>query len=71
MTKHSYAWRESYVHAVLETDPKLKFVQICEALAAIEQRRLTPVETDDERHALENAEEGICALISETGMKYV
>jgi hypothetical protein len=71
MTKRNYAWQESYVHAVLETDPKLKFVQICEAVAAIEQRRLSPVETDNERNELENAEEGIRALISECGMKLV
>ena len=71
MTKRSYAWHESYVHAVLETDRRLKFVQICEAIAAIEQRRLSPVETDNERYALENAEEGICALIGESGMKRV
>jgi hypothetical protein len=71
MTKRNYAWRESYVHAVLETDPKLKFVQICEAVAAIEQRRLSPVETENERYELENAEEGIRALISECGMKLV
>lgn len=36
MKKPTYAWREHYVYAVLETDPKLKFVQICEAVAAIE-----------------------------------
>ena len=71
MTKRNYAWRESYVHAVLETDPKLKFVQICEAIAAIEQRRLSPVETNEELYELENAEEGIRALISECGMKLV
>ena len=71
MTKHSYAWRESYVHAVLETDPKLKFVRICEAIAAIENRRLSPIETDEERYALENAEEGISALIIESSVKYV
>ncbi len=71
MTKRDYAWRESYVRAVLETEPRLKFVQVCEAIAAIEQRRLSPVETDDERYALENAEEGIRALIGECGMKLV
>jgi hypothetical protein len=71
MTKRNYAWRESYVNAVLDTDPKLKFVQICEAVAAIEQRRLSPVETDNERNELENGEEGIRALISECGMKLV
>jgi len=71
MTKPNYAWRECYVHAVLETNPELKFVQICEAVAAIEQRRLSPVETEEERRALEIAWEGVRALISETAMKLV
>jgi hypothetical protein len=69
MINRNYTWRESYVHAVLETNPELKFVQICEAMGAIEQRRLSPVETNEERYELENAEEGIRALISECGMK--
>jgi hypothetical protein len=69
MTKPNYTWRECYVHAVLETNPELKFVQICEAIAAIEQRRLTPVETEEELCELENADEGIRALIAECGMK--
>ena len=69
MKNSNYAWRESYVHAVLETNPGLKFVQICEAIAAIEQRRLTPVETEEELCELENADEGIRALIAECGMK--
>jgi hypothetical protein len=71
MKNSTYAWRESYVHAVLETNPGLKFVQICEAVAAIEQRRLSPVETEEERRALENAWEGVRALISESTMKLV
>jgi hypothetical protein len=64
MQKH-YAWREAYARAVLESNPELKFVKICEAIAAIEQRRLSPVEMDDERWELEKAEEGVQALISE------
>jgi len=71
MMKRDYAWRECYVHAVLETNPELKFVQICEAVAAIEQRRLSPVETEEERQELENTWEGIRALISESTMKLV
>jgi len=71
MEKPQYAWREPYVYAVLETDPKLKFAQICEAVAAIEQRRLSPVETEDERRSLENAWEGVQALISESSLKLV
>ena len=69
MMKPSYAWRECYVQAVLETNPELKFVQICEAVAAIEQRRLSPIESDEERREVENAWEGVQALISESCMK--
>ena len=65
MKNSTYAWRESYVHAVLEIDQNLRFVQICEAIAAIEQRRLSPVEADHERNELARADEGIQALIAE------
>lgn len=71
MKNSNYTWRESYVHAVLQTNPNLKFVQICEAIAAIEQRRLSPVEADHERRELARADEGIQALIAEYGMKPV
>lgn len=67
----NYAWREAYVHAVLETDRELKFVRIYEAIAAIEQRRLSPVESGDERYELEKADKGIQALISERTLKFV
>ena len=69
--KRDYTWRESYVQAVLETNPGVKFVRICEAVAEIEQRRLSPVETEDERRSLENAWEGVQALISESSLKLV
>jgi hypothetical protein len=65
-----FAWREAYVHAVLETNPELKFVKIYDAIAAIEQRRLSPVETE-ECWELEKAEEGVRALISERTLKFV
>jgi hypothetical protein len=71
MKKPQYGWREPYVYAVLETDPKLKIGQILEAVAAIEQRRLSPVETEDERRSLENAWEGVQVLISESSLKLV
>jgi len=64
-----YAWLECYLHAVLETDPDRKFVQTCEAIAAVEQRRLSPIESDEELQELARADEGIQALISEYGMK--
>jgi hypothetical protein len=50
----SYAWQHAYMAAVCETDNGLMMIQIYEALAAIEQRRLTP-----EERALEAAETGL------------
>jgi hypothetical protein len=69
--KRDYTWRESYVQAVLETNPGLKVVRICEAVAEIEQRRLSLVETVEESRELANAWEGVRALISECDMKLV
>jgi hypothetical protein len=69
MVKPNYPWRECYVHAILEVNPVLRSVQICEAVVAIEQRRLSSVDTDEERWALANAEEGIKALMAESGLK--
>ena len=71
MKNSNYTWREPYVHAVLEIDPNLRLVQICEAIAAIEQRRLSPVEADDERNELARADDGIKALITEYGIRPV
>ena len=71
MKKSNYAWRECYVHAVLETNPERRFIQICEAVAAIEQRRLSPIDSDDERRELENVWDGVRALISESSLKLV
>jgi hypothetical protein len=71
MIQPNYAWHKSYVHVVLETNPKVKFLQVSEALNAIEQRRLSFVETGEERWALANAEEVIKVLVSECNMKIV
>jgi len=71
MMNSNYAWREPYVSAISETNPERRFVQICEVVAAIEQRRLTPVETEHERRELENVCEGVRGLISESSMKLV
>jgi hypothetical protein len=71
MSKFHYVWREAYINAVLETNSDLKSVRICDALAAIEQRRLIPVETEDERRELENALGGVRALISECDLRVV
>jgi hypothetical protein len=62
----SYAWQRLYTAAVCETDSQLMQCRIYEALAAIEQRRLTPVEPDSEEdRALIEAEKGVQALIAE------
>jgi hypothetical protein len=61
-----YLWQQPYLTAVCETDNGLMMIRIYEALAAIEQRRLTPVEPDsDEDRALVAAEVGLKALIAE------
>ena len=51
--------------------PGLSSFKFAKPPAAIEQRRLSPVETEEERRALEIAWEGVRALISETAMKLV
>jgi hypothetical protein len=63
--KAEYPWQESYITAVFEPDNSLMLNRIYEALAAIEQRRLTPVPNADERCALVKAEDGLRALITE------
>lgn len=71
VTKPNYAWRECYLSAVLEANPELKFIQICEAIAAIEQWKLSPIESEEERWELARADEGIQALTYERGRKFV
>jgi len=66
MSKPKYSWLDAYLYAVLETNPELKFDQVCEAVAAIEKGRLSPVESDEERRELANAEEGLKALMAES-----
>jgi hypothetical protein len=62
----SYLWQNAYMAAVCETDNGLMMIRIYEALAAIEQRRLTPVEPgSEEERALEAAETGLRSLITE------
>jgi hypothetical protein len=63
---HDYPWQDSYVKAALETDSSQIKLRIYEALSAIEQRRLSPVEPDsNEDRALRSAEDGIHALIAD------
>jgi 7,8-dihydro-6-hydroxymethylpterin-pyrophosphokinase len=41
-----YLWQANYMSAILETDDALTPTRIYEALAAIEQRLLSPIEAD-------------------------
>ena len=61
-----YGWQSVYAQAILETDDLLITGRIYEAISAIEQRRLSPVESNsDEECALNDAAVGIKALITE------
>jgi hypothetical protein len=58
-----YLWQDTYMSAVLETDDGLMPTRIYEALAAIEQRLLSPIEAESEEHkAIENAQRALLAL---------
>jgi hypothetical protein len=46
--KDIYSWQAAYNAAVLETDEAAMALRIYEASAAIEQRRLSPIEEDSE-----------------------
>jgi hypothetical protein len=65
-----YPWQAPYVSAILETDEDRLRGLLYEAIAAIEQRRLSPVPPEEEV-ALADAEAGIQVLISERTAKYV
>jgi hypothetical protein len=68
----TYVWQAVYVRAILETNDLLITGRIYEALSAIEQRRLSPVERDsDEDCALNDAEARIKTLITERTEKLV
>jgi hypothetical protein len=64
-SRATYPWQESYFAVFNETDCNLVMARIYEALAAIEQRRLSPVGTEIEEIALLNAEMGIRKLVDE------
>jgi hypothetical protein len=61
-----YLWRDAYQGAVCETDDSLIPGRILEARSAIEQRLLSPIETDSEEYrALKNAEKALEILKAE------
>lgn len=63
-----YSWMAAYKAAIWGTDDVAMSLRNYEALAAIEQRRLSFLEIDgEERQALEDAERGLRALKAERG----
>ena len=66
----NYPWQMTYVFAILETDENKMRSRLYDAIDAIERRRLSPVNGDEEL-ALTDAEAGIQILISEMTAKYV
>jgi hypothetical protein len=61
-----YTWQAAYQAAILETDNASMSLRIYEALAAIEQRRLSDLDLgSEEDRALQDAERGLLALKAE------
>jgi hypothetical protein len=56
-----YSWQDNYIHALLEKDPEKLRRLILETKAAIEQRRLSPIDPE-ERDAVERAEKALKIL---------
>jgi hypothetical protein len=66
MSETNYLWHPAYRAAACETDDSLMPGRILEAVAAIEQRLLTPAEIDDEElRALKNAQAALQSLRAE------
>jgi hypothetical protein len=62
----TYLWQPVYLDAVLETDNVAMPTRIYEALAAIEQRLLSPIEAGGvEYRAIEDAQRGLLTLKAE------
>jgi hypothetical protein len=62
----TYLWHPAYVSAILETDDTLMPTRIYEALAAIEQRLLIPIEAGDvEQKEIDQAQTGLLTLKAE------
>jgi hypothetical protein len=55
-----YSWQDYYIAALAETDPAKLRRRVYEAVAAIEQRRLSPVDPGSEEYdAIERAEKAL------------
>jgi hypothetical protein len=58
-----YSWQDDFIAAQAETDPVRLRRRLYQAIAAMEQRRLSPLEPDsEEQQALENAERALQIL---------
>jgi hypothetical protein len=64
-----YWWEVPYILAILQTDEPWMHNPIFEAIAAVEQRRRTPVNATEEV-ALAGAEAGLQLLIGERTANY-
>lgn len=66
MTLPIYPWQEPYLNAVQETDDSKMPHHLMEAIAAIEQRLLSPIDKNSlEYRAIENTRRGIEVLRAE------
>ena len=58
-----YLWQDDYIAALAETDPAKQRRRVYQAMGAIEQRRLSPLEPGSEEHqAIERAERALQIL---------
>jgi hypothetical protein len=64
MDSPTYSWQPPYLSAILETDDAAMPTRIYEALAAIEQRLLSPIEAAEYK-AIEHAQRGMLTLKAE------
>jgi hypothetical protein len=60
----TYSWQQAYLAAVLETDNDLMPLRIYEALAAIEQRLLSPMDAIEQK-VVDDAQTGLLTLKAE------
>ena len=60
----TYSWQQAYLAAVLETDNDLMPLRIYEALAAIEQRLLSPMDAIEQK-TVDDAQTGLLTLKAE------
>lgn len=58
-----YLWQDDYIAALAEVDPAKRRQRVYQAIVAIEQRRLSPLEPgSEEDKALERAERALNML---------